>query len=172
MSDALPHRFSEHGRKRARTTDLGITLAALGCWGAAWFLPEGTYLASWFAKNRQYFPLGGDRVTLYLYDLDYANEFEKIQSLVDSIENQTDIVDDVDAWTTGFSNYVNGYLLPLNAEVKLPQLPLAEDSFQAKLSQFMFSPRGGKYRQSFSFNGTLECGQPAPDLVLSKITFR
>lgn len=47
MSDHPPHRFSEQTRARGRRTDWVITVAAAGCWGAAWLLPTGatTYIA-------------------------------------------------------------------------------------------------------------------------------
>jgi two-component system sensor kinase FixL len=41
MSEQPPHRFSEHARARARSIDLGITAAAVGCWVAAVLLPTG-----------------------------------------------------------------------------------------------------------------------------------
>ena len=34
--------------------------------------------------------------------------------------------------------------------------------FQERLSHFLFSPTGAKYRPMFKFDGTLVCGQPAP----------
>ena len=35
---------------------------------------------------------------------------------------------------------------------------LQEDFFMRKLTQFLFSPRGAKYKNQFKFSGSLECG--------------
>ena len=35
---------------------------------------------------------------------------------------------------------------------------LSEDFFMEKLTQFLFSPRGAKYKNQFKFSSSLECG--------------
>ena len=37
-------------------------------------------------------------------------------------------------------------------------------NFQEKLSHFLFSPVGAKYRAMFKFDGELVCGEPAPQV--------
>lgn len=161
---------------------LVLTLAIAGCgiWGnvmleqkfdITWFLPPDTYIAQWFAKNKEYFPFGGDRVTIFCHDLDYQHDFEALAHLSDSIKNQTDIVDDVDSWTDHFTKYINSHFLPMSQRPKLPVLQLNQSYFDDKLSQFFFSPRGGKYREQFEFAEPLQCGEPASKLILSTITF-
>ncbi len=55
----------------------------------AWFMPPDSYVGRWFAKNRQLFPSGGDRVILYLHGLDYAGgDLERLDGLVRRLENQ------------------------------------------------------------------------------------
>ena len=65
-----------------------------------------SYLYNWTAMNRRYFPYAGDRVTIWLSDVDYVNELEGIHELSVKLSNQTDIIDGVDSWTGPFLNYV------------------------------------------------------------------
>ena len=92
---------------------LGVT--GIGIWGnilleqkfvPQWFLPPDSYLSHWYTANEVYFPFGGDRVTIYLYNLDYVNELEELNGLVERLTNQTDIIDNVDAWNTKFMEYI------------------------------------------------------------------
>jgi len=46
MQEQPPQRFSPHARRRARAIDLGVSLAAGGCWAAAWFLPPGIWAST------------------------------------------------------------------------------------------------------------------------------
>ena len=50
---------------------------------------------------------------------------------------------------------------------------ITDEYFQSKLSQFLFSPVGAKYRLNFLFEGELECGKPAPRwVILSFLSFK
>ena len=97
---------------------LGVT--GIGIWGnllleqkfvPQWFLPKDSFLSHWYNANEEYFPFGGDRVTLYLYNLDYVNELEQLNSLVERLTNQTDIIDNVDAWNNKFMEYIKVNIL-------------------------------------------------------------
>ena len=154
-------------------------VTGFGIWGnllleqkfdITWFLPPDTYLAKFFVKNKIYFPFGGDRVTLYFHDVDIQSQLNDIRSLVVDIQNQTDIVDEVDDWTLLFVNYANKYLLT-KGQGKLPNLETNQTHFNSMLTQFMFSPRGGKYRARFKFKEPLKCGEPTAGVALSSIMF-
>eukprot|EP00095_Tigriopus_kingsejongensis_P001088 maker-scaffold193_size270907-snap-gene-0.15 protein:Tk01088 transcript:maker-scaffold193_size270907-snap-gene-0.15-mRNA-1 annotation:"hypothetical protein DAPPUDRAFT_306990" len=154
---------------------LTLAITGVAIWGnvlleqefdITWFLPPDTYIAKWFVKNKEYFPFGGDRVIIYCHNVDYIHDYESIANLVDQIKQQTDIVDDVESWTDPFTNYMNKYFDP-----DFPVLPYNQSYFNSKLSQFFFSPRGGKYREQFEFKKPLQCGQEASQLMLSKINF-
>ena len=148
-----------------------ITLALLGVgiygnillrqeFNPAWFLPPDTYLAKWFEANKKYFPFGGDRVTIWCSDVDYITEFDKLNQLSLKLENQTDIIDKVDSWTQEFDRYKSIHHLE---ETK---------TYDQAFTQFLFSPKGGKYRERFKFDSDLNCGQSAPLMRLSQITFQ
>jgi len=154
-----------------------VALTGVGIWGnllleqrfdPTWFLPPDTYLSKWFLANQKYFPFGGDRVTVWCNGMDYINEVEQLDDLAKKLADQTDIIDKVDSWTGHFIDYVkltekggsgNGF----------PRLN--ETEFHLKLTQFLFSPRGGKYRQQFKFESDPICGKMSSKILLSDITF-
>ena len=137
-----------------------------------WFLPPDTYLSNWVAATKIYFPFGGDRVTIYFSDIDPIGEYGNLNQLALSIQNQTDIVDNVDSWTFRFNEYYNKYFTTEVENDTLPYKRLSTQEFADKFTQFLYSPRGSKYRVKFKFEGDLRCGKPAPNLVFSDIMFR
>ena len=175
--------FEAYGNLLMKTptkiTLLVVTLAltGLGIWGnilleqrfdPTWFLPPESYLARWFQVNQQYFPFGGDRVTVWCTGLDYVNELERLDNLAKRLTEQTDIIDDVDSWTGHFIDYVK-VSSPAGRFQGFPHLN--ESEFHSKLTQFLFSPRGGKYRPQFKFEEDPVCGEKAPKILLSDVTF-
>lgn len=154
-----------------------VALTGLGIWGnvlleqkfdPTWFLPPDSYLANWFKANQEYFPFGGDRVTVWCHGLDYVNELERLDNLAKRLAEQTDIVDNVDSWTGHFINYVK-ISSPRGSFDGFPALN--ETQFRSKLAQFLFSPKGGKYRQQFKFEKEPICGEKSSKILLSDITF-
>ena len=165
-------------------------ITALSLWGnvkleqrfdPAWFLPQDTYLAQFVTAYKKYFPSKGDRVTIYCSGIDPINEFEKLNKLAADIKNETDIVDSatVDSWTFKFTEYYNKHFVSNVENMKtsdisfLPNKILSEQEFRDKFTQFLYSPTGSLYRAKFLFEyDSLSCGNPAPDLELSTITFQ
>jgi predicted RND superfamily exporter protein len=157
-----------------------VAVTGVGIWGnysleqkfvPAWFLPPDSYLSKWFVANERYFPFGGDRVTVWCSGLDYVNELEQINNLVLTLANQTDIIDNVDSWTTKYLEYI-----------QLPSYSLSswdgdfkqfgnDSYFYHKLTQFIFSPMGAKYRGQFKFEFEPWCGYAAPNVFMTDITF-
>jgi hypothetical protein len=62
------------------------------------FLTPESYLAHWIESNEAFFPSKGGRVTVWCHDLDLVNDIEQLHYLVRTLADQTDIVDEVDAW--------------------------------------------------------------------------
>ena len=159
---------------------LTAAITAIGIWGnveleqkfvPGWFLPPDSYLSRWFKINEQYFPFGGDRVTVWYAGLDYVGEMEQIHNLAVTLSNQTDIIDNVDSWTTKYLEYI-----------QLPSYSLSswdgdyrqfgnDSYFYHKLTQFLFSPYGAKYRPQFKFEFDPWCGYTAPNIYMTDISF-
>jgi len=160
---------------------LTLATTGVGIWGnllleqkfdPASFLPPDSYLSKWFATNEKYFPFGGERVTVWGSGLDYVNEMDKINQLALTLANQTDIIDNVDSWTTQYLKYIQlpSYSLsPWDGDFR----QLSNNSyFYHKMTQFVFSPHGAKYRGQIKFEFQPWCGYSAPNILLSDMSFR
>ena len=155
-----------------------LALTGVSIWGnvlieqkfdPAWFLPPDTYMFKWFQMNKEYFPFGGARVTVHAAGIDPSKDLRGLYDFTLKIEDATDIVDNVDSWATGFVDYYNRNFASVE---KLPEKVLDHDEFAEKFTQFLFSPRGSRYRERFIFEKPLTCGEPASKLLLSEITFQ
>ena len=81
------------------------------------------------------------------------------------MRNQTDIIVKSEAWTRSYIDYIKklGYTEEASQ--------LNETAFRYSLSQFLFSPAGAVFRNGFNFKNPVECGEPAPQVMLSEITY-
>ena len=48
----------------------------------------------------------------------------------------------------------------------LTTFSIDEEEFHSKLTQFLYSPSGSKYRTNFHFNDNIECGQMSPNVTV------
>ncbi len=80
---------------------VAIAVTAAGAYGnylleqkfdPAWFVPGDSYVGRWFQKNRELFPFGGDRVTVFMHGLDYPGDLERVDKLVRTLENQVGLL--------------------------------------------------------------------------------
>ena len=131
----------------------------------AWFLPPDTYIAKWFVNNKLYFPASGERGTVYFSNTSLPASLPAINLLAERLANQSDIVTDVDTWTRPYMRYIT--MLGHDGDAE----NINGTFFRKSLSQFLFSPAGAQYLNGFKFDGKLECGLPAPEVLLSEITY-
>jgi len=107
-------------------------------------------------------------VKVNIADIDYRTELPKLEKLVLSLMNQTDILTTVDSWLIEFRNYTLKNEL-LDPETWLVQLQQDQIKFYELLTQFLFSQDGAKYRTNFNFVADLMCGEAAPRVQLSSM---
>ena len=158
------------------------TLALLSCglwqitmlrqeFKSIWFLPPSTYLRQWFDASDKYFPGDGERVVVYIAETDIASNLDKIEQLVTSFEEADDIIKTVDAWYPSFKSFCN-----LNLGTDIPDQEINGTMFDRMLTQFLYNAApntlGLRFIPSFKFmNSELLCGEPAPEILLTTITF-
>ena len=146
---------------------LSAALLGVSLWGnvllrqefnPVWFLPAESYLAQWHQHNSRLFPSQGEQVTVFLAGLDLPNELAKLDMVHEKLKEQEDIIAprSVDSWYLDFKAYVNK-----NFDADLPEVEMEVEDFEARLTQFLFSPTGSKHRFVINFNSSLECGLPA-----------
>ena len=175
--------FTALGRLLTRTWSkvvvlvLTAALLAGGVWGntllrqefdPAWFLPQGTYLSDWFQLGKDWFPSEGEMGTVYFSGTPLPEQLDRVQGLVAELEAREDILQGVDSWTTAYTEWLEAtVLLPPNTTVS--QLDLL--TFRSSLTQFLFSPTGASYQGRFTFSSPLECGLPAPEILLFEVSY-
>ena len=176
----LQRGFKKYGEYLITTpVKISVILVALGITGVGvygnfllrqefdptWFLPQDTYIAQWFVNNKIYFPSSGERGTIYFSGTQLPADIDKIENLSQELRNQTDIIVKSEAWTRSYIDYIKklGYTEEASQ--------LNETAFRYSLSQFLFSPAGAVFRNGFNFKNPVECGEPAPQVMLSEITY-
>jgi hypothetical protein len=94
---------------------------------------------------------------------------ERLDNLAKKLSAQTDIIDDVDSWTGHFVDYVIASSPPGTFD-GFPKMNASR--FHSKLTQFLFSPKGGKYRSQFKFADPPTCGKESSrDRFYKKLIF-
>lgn len=154
---------------------MAITFACLGVgiWGMTelrqefdpiWFLPPKSDVFQWFEKNDELFPKSGVEVTVYITEIDWEKDFDKIGPLVEQLGNENDIIARVDDWYDNIKAAKEG-----SCRDEYEQL-----GFNNLLTCFLFSsPTGFASQNDFEFKNhtELKCGEPTPEILLGKFTF-
>ena len=88
--------------------------------------------------------------------------------MVDDLQSQSDIIKSVDSWLTEFRSFVQ------EADHQVDWASITEEFFMEKLTQFLFSPRGARYKTQFKFSSSLECGSgsDSPRVLVSQINYQ
>ena len=85
--------------------------------------------------------------------------------MIHRLESDQHLIRKIDAWPTKFRDFLS-YNNP-----NFDWTDLDDDLFHEKLSHFLFSPMGAKYRIMFKFSSPLECGLPAPRVLVTVMEF-
>jgi Niemann-Pick C1 protein len=102
--------------------------------------------------------------------------------MVDDLSDQHDIALGVISWVDPFRNFVKinfqtGGCNTLKSSQYVFQIldvyneTLSEEYFNLYLSMFLFSARNAVYQANFRFDKPLECGVPAPKIIMSTVDF-
>ena len=113
-----------------------------------WFLPGESYLSKWFKLSKLHFPAKGDMVTINVADMDVYDNFITLVNLTQDLRAQSDILYDVESWASDYQDYLHRNFLHPQADF---YTHVNQSFFQAKLVQFLYSPRGAKYKSQFFY---------------------
>ena len=98
--------------------------------------------------------------------MNYSKNFLEIERMVDDLRSQSDIIRNVDSWLTEFRSFVQ------ETDDQVDWGALTEEFFMGKLTQFLFSPRGARYKTQFKFSSALECGSGSPRVLVSQVNYQ
>ena len=96
---------------------LVLTATSLGfnVWGSVlmrqefnplWFIPSSTYLSQFFTTMQDFYPSNGELATIYIKSDNLSQHLRDMDSLIATLNNQTDIIHHVDDWFVGFKEFV------------------------------------------------------------------
>lgn len=127
-----------------------------------WFIPDRTYLHEYHVKQATYYPDAGFEASMFMGRINYTRELPNIIETLDRIENRTQLVHNVNAWTTPFRDFVqDNFGRNVQSEV------LTDLEWRTYLGKFLFSNSGGRHQANFRFDRKLECGQPTGNVTVS-----
>lgn len=127
-----------------------------------WFIPARTYLSQFNAAKHHLFPDQGYEAMILMGQLNYTDEINHINDMIGTIENRTDIIDEIASWVEPFHEFVYVYY-----NINILNETLSDYDFRLYLSQFLHTQSGGKFRANFRFRTKLKCGEPAPDIMVN-----
>jgi len=132
-----------------------------------WLLPPESEVSKWFYVKEEYFPNSGEFAFVAIKKIDIGSEFREMDRLVSRLGSDEG-VDNISPWHPAFRDYVNKFK---KTNQTFEMLIRNETLFREKLTQFLYSPRGGSFQANFWFSSPLKCGEPAPDVSLQMITY-
>jgi len=156
-----------------------LTLVILGfsIWGnielrqefnPVWFLPPDSYLAQWHKYNSIHFPSQGEKVNVFMENLDLPKDLKKLDKVHEELAAATDIIHSIDSWYIDFKKYMNTHF-PKGRGI--PEEEMDEDEFRKRMTQFLFGSVGSKHRLLLSYDDEITCGEPVPNINMSMIQF-
>ncbi|CAG0918990.1 unnamed protein product [Notodromas monacha] len=149
---------------------LGLAFVTLGAYGVsqmrqhfeiAWFLPDESYLKDFLKDINDYFPAIGKRGFIVYGRMNHSGLVHDLRNLDEKFGGQT-FVTSVDSWSQSFLDWM---------ETFYPSEQMNDFTFAERFSQFLFMPSGAPYARNFVFNGTLTCGEPVPEILVSRTEY-
>ena len=145
----------------------------MGIWGlteletkfdSTWFLPQDSYISKWVTANAKYFPNDGERVTVYITDVNLTTDLSKIATFIEKLEDSQDVVSSVNSWIPGFKNYLDEYF---DIDITETDNESESDLYEA-LWYFLFSPNGYRFLPNFiASSEDLDCTNSISDVYVS-----
>ena len=157
-----------------------VASLSIGIWGCitikqhvdlARFYPSDSYLTAWTNKFDQHFNDYELGFAIYTGALQTKEDFMKLDNMTRTlshwIENQQTL-ESMDNWWQQFTYHINDYWNI--SDWKTLFYESDGKDIQYYVSEFLYSPNGGKYNSSLWFNKSLTCSNPAPVITGSSIS--
>ena len=72
---------------------------------SSWFLPQDSYIGLWESASAKYYSNAGERVTIYVSNVNYSSDISKIGRFVTELEQEKSIVDSLNTFYTPFFQF-------------------------------------------------------------------
>ena len=160
----------------ARTVVIIFTLAlfAVGLWGSfliqrkfdpKLLLPSNSYLRRWLDAQDEMYPRTGHTCDIYTSNLNWTHvsRLEALTQRFEEMERSGSVLGGIDSWWREMKRFALE-----RKKQTWQEFSASEEGFSQTLTDFLFSRQGIRARADFRFNGTLECGRPAPPILASR----
>ena len=158
---------------------ISVTSLSIGVWGCftikqeinlSKFYPSDSYLRKWVDKFDHHFNDWELGFSIYTGALQSKEDFTKLDNMTRTlqrwIENEQTLVS-MDNWWLQFTRHIDYYWNITDWKTLFDHSDGKD--VQYYVSEFLYSPNGGKYISSLRFNETLSCNKPAPFVTGSAI---
>lgn len=152
-----------------------FTLLGFAIWGlteletkfeSSWFLPQESYIGQWEKASAEYFSKAGERVTVYVSDVNYSSDISKLGHFVTKLEEEKSIVSAVNTFYPSFHDYVSKYYA-----IQINNATLSENEVHKLLWTFLSSIDGFRFQPAFDLGQNFSCREPIENIKLTTLDF-
>jgi predicted RND superfamily exporter protein len=161
---------------------LSAAIIGIGVWGcltikqdvdmSRWY-PAGSYFSKWLDAFIQHFDGWDYGFAIYTGSLKTKDDFVSLDNMTNTLSNwinNGEALVSMDNWWQQFNLHINDYWNITDWKTLFDSTD--EKDLQYYLSEFLYSPNGGKYISVLRFNESLSCNRPAPFVTASSIPFK
>nr|SVE82668.1 EOG090X0BEK [Daphnia magna] len=140
---------------------LAAFLFGINTWGSVlmrqefnplWFIPTSTYLSQYFSVIESHFPDNGQMASIYIQTTNLSSNLDRLDALIDTVRNETNIVSQVDDWFGGFKEFT-----AKRHAIDWMNQNMTDEQFSTYLKNYLFTQKGAKFRRNFKFEDPLQC---------------
>ena len=158
---------------RAVVVIFTLGLFTVGLWGSVLIqqkfdpkllLPADSYLRQWLDVHDEMYPRNGHTCDIYTsnFNWTHVSQLEDLTQRFEAMERSGLVLRGIDSWWREMKTFA------LESKNQTWNDFATEENFPQMLSDFLFSRQGTRSKSDFRFNGTLECGSPAPPILAAK----
>lgn len=155
---------------------LAAFLFGINTWGSVlmrqefnplWFIPTSTYLSQYFSVIESHFPDNGQMASIYIQTTNLSSNLDRLDALIDTVRNETNIVSQVDDWFGGFKEFT-----AKRHAIDWMNQNMTDEQFSTYLKNYLFTQKGAKFRRNFKFEDPLQCRSAiAPPISITNFDF-
>ena len=110
-------------------------------------------------------PRNGHTCDIYISNLNWTqvSRLEALTQRFEKMEKSGSVLRGIDSWWREMKRFAHE-----SKNQTWQEFSATEEGFSQMLSDFLFSRQGTRSKADFRFNGTLECGRPAPPILASR----
>lgn len=128
-----------------------------------WILaPTNSYFTRFLSVNDEYFsPHYKAHIYISSFNSSHLENLAWLDSKLENLVTENVILESYNSWWKDFVDYSDDQIGRKNSWTDLN-----EETFPKMLTKFLFSKSGSSHQNSFKFESILNCGEPAPKIMV------